>query len=1049
VGAPGSGFTHLHVHSYYSFLDGASSPEALARRAADLGQAALALTDWFGLYGAIEHRRACDQAGIRPLYGAEVAIGGGDSGERTTGHLTLLVKDRTGWQSLCRLLTAAQLAGGKGRPVLTAAMLADNTVGIVCLSGCRHGVVAAPLLADDEDRALAAARWLRGLFGPDAWLELPVTRHPDERLLAARLADLGDRLGIGVVATGNVHYATADDAPLADILACVRTGTTLDAARDLRPNHRYDLADATEMAARCPRYPEALANTAQVAARCRFDLAFGRHSFPAMPIPPRPGGTVTTPDEHLRSLCRCGLTLRYAGGDPALWRRAARQMDHELAVIARLELAGFFLLVADVVREARDRGIPHQGRGSAAGSVVSYSLGISRVEPLANRLLFERFLSVERGSLPDIDIDFGHLRREEIIQYLYRTYGAARVAMACTVQRYHHRGAVRDIGKAWGIPAPLLETIARRVRQRQDDSLAQAIVAVVGEEAARTPYWARFADLCERLVDTPRHLGIHNGGMVITGPDLAGLVPLERATMENRVVLQWDKESLEQAGLIKLDILALQALDMLDQAAGLVREHEGVDLALERLPLDDRATYDLLCRADTIGAFQVESRAQIQFLPLHQPRDFPSLVAQISIIRPGPLQGHMVHPYLRRRAGEEPVTYPHPSLEPVLRDTAGVILYQEQVLETARALAGFTLGEGDELRRAMGSQRSRERMQALRERFIGGALANGVPESVAAEVFRQLEGFAFYGFPRSHATAFARLAYESVYLKAHHPVAFYCARLNAQPGGFYSPSVVVGDARRHGVRILGPHLAASAYDCALERDADRQLGVRLGLRYVRGLADTTGRAVVTERVRRGPYRDLRDLCRRGRGFLTPEAITALIAAGACDHWGLPRRTLLWRLPATWRNASGLPLPVADVALPAATLPERVAGELWATGLPLTAHPLATVRAALDRAGILPVAALDTAPEGATVTVAGLAVVAQAPPTAKGTVFLSIEDETGLGNAILSPGVARSQRSALHAAPIISVTGRVQRRGTTTNLVVQRLAPWGTTRADPA
>lgn len=1040
--SPRSGFVHLHVHSHYSFLDGASSPEALAQRAADLNQGALALTDWFGVYGAIEHRQACERAHIRPICGAEVALQGGKTGETPKGHLTLLVKDRTGWRSLCRLLTAAQLAGGKGRPVLAAATLAANTAGLICLTGCRHGVVAARLLADDEDRALAAARWLRALYGDDLWLELPLTRQPDERLLAARLADLGDRLGVGMVATGNVHYATPDDAPLADVLACIRAGTTLAAARCLRPNHRHYLAGAEEMAGRCRAVPEALANTAHVAARCRFAPAFERHIFPAVPIPRDHDGITPTPAGYLRALCRDGLKRRYASGDPALRQRAMRQLDHELAVINSLGLSGFFLLVADMAREAQARGIPYQGRGSAAGSVVSYSLGISRVEPLTNRLLFERFLSTERGSLPDIDIDFGHLRREEIIQYLYRTYGATRVGMACTVQRYHHRGAARDVGKVWGIPAPTLEILAQRLRRRLDDSLAQAVVSVVGRAAARTPYWAQFVAMCERMVGTPRHLGIHNGGMVITGPELSEFVPLERATMEDRTVVQWDKESLELAGLIKLDILSLQALDMHHEAEQLVRECEGIDLDLGQLPVDDPATYDLLCRADTIGAFQVESRAQIQFLPLHQPRTFLDLVAQISIIRPGPLQGHMVHPYLRRRAGEEPVTYPHPSLEPVLRDTAGVILYQEQVLETARALAGFSLGEGDELRRAMGSQRSRERMQALKERFIAGAQERGVSPATAAEVFSQLEGFAFYGFPRSHATAFARLAYEAVYLKVHHPVVFYAARLNAQPGGFYSPSVILGDARRHGVRILAPDLAASAYDCTIERGADGGLGVRLGLRYVRGLADATGHALIVERERQGPYRDLPDLCRRGRGFLNREAITALVAAGACDGWRLPRRALLWQLPATWRNATGLSLPVADVALPAETLPERVAGESWATGLPLTMHPVATVRAALERAGILPVVALDTAPDGAVVTVAGLAVVAQAPPTAKGTVFLSLEDETGLGNAILSPTVARSQRAALHASPIITVTGRVQRRGVTTNLVVQTITPWG-------
>ena len=709
-------FVHLHAHSYFSFLDGASSPEALARRAAVLEQPALALTDWHGLYGAIQHRDACERVGIRPLFGAEVSIQREDGDGLPGGHLTLLVKDRLGWRSLCRLLTAAQLAGSKGQPRATPGMLAANSAGLLCLTGCRHGMVAAPLLADDEAGAALAAGWLGDLFGDDLWLELPLTARPGEALLAARLTTLGNLLGIGVVATGNVHYATPEDAPLADVLACIREGTTLVAARHLRPNAQHHLAAAAEMASRCPAHPETLMNTVVVAARCSFALDFGRHVFPAIaPLPHRESfGTcaVPTPDERLRALCRVGLTDRYSPGDPTLWRRAAQQLDYELAVIAKLELATFFLLVHGVVGFAKGRGIPCQGRGSAAGSVVSYTLGISRVEPLSNRLLFERFLSEERGSLPDIDIDFGHARREEVIQHVYDTYGAQHVGMACTVQTYHHRGAVRDVGKVLGIPPPTLEAVSKRVRQRLDDSLALAVAAVVGEAALTAPPWTWFVALCERLVGIPRHLGIHNGGIVVTGPPLGDLVPLERAAMAGRVVVQWDKESLEAAGLIKLDLLSLQVLDLVQEAVALAREHEGATVDLDRLSPDDPATYDLLRAADTIGAFQVESRAQQQFLPLHAPANFQDLVAQISIIRPGPLQGGMVHPYLRRRAGEDPVAYPHPLLEPVLRDTLGVILYQEQVLEAARALAGFSLGEGDELRRAMGSQRSRERMLA-------------------------------------------------------------------------------------------------------------------------------------------------------------------------------------------------------------------------------------------------------------------------------------------------------------------------------------------------
>lgn len=1040
-------YVHLHAHSCYSFLDGASSPEILARRAADLGQPALALTDWHGIYGAIEHRDACERVGVRPLYGAEIALHLDDGDDAPPGHLTLLVRDADGWRSLCRLLTAAQLAGSKGQPRAMPAMLAANTRGLVCLTGCRHGAVAAPLLVGDEDGAARAARWLLERFGDTLWVELPLNDRADDAALARRLAALAARLGLGTVATANVHYAVAADAPLADTLACIRAGTTLDAARHLRPNHCYHLASAAEMRARCPAHPEALVNTARIAEQCTFALDFGRHTFPAASVAPRPDGSTPTPDEHLRSLCRTGLTDRYAAGDPARWHRAARQLDHELAVIAKLDLAGFFLLVRDVVSFANGRGIPCQGRGSAAGSVVSYTLGISKVEPLANKLLFERFLSAERGSLPDIDIDFGHARREEVIQHLYQTHGARHVGMACTMQTYHTRGAVRDVGKALAIPPDTLKAIAKRVRQHLDDSLAQSVAVVGGPELALTTRWAWFIALCERLVGTPRHLGIHNGGVIVTGPPLGDLVPLERAAMEKRVVVQWDKDFLERAGLIKLDVLSLQALDMVQETVALVQQYEERTIDLDRLTPDDPATYDLICAADTIGCFQVESRAQQQFLPLHQPRTFSDLVAQISIIRPGPLQGGMVHPYLRRRAGEEPIVYPHPSLEPVLRDTLGVVLYQEQVLETARALAGFTLCEGDELRRAMGSQRSKDKMQAIRARFIVGAAARGVPETTAGTVFSQIEGFASYGFPRSHATAFARLAYETAFLRRHHLVPFICARLNAQPGGFYSPSVIINDARHHGVRVLAPDLAASEYNCTIERIAEpaggmpAQLAVRLGLRYVRGLADATGHTLLAARDHGGPFADLADLCRRGHAFLTPDAIPALIMSGACDAWGQPRRKLLWAIPTTWRGATGLPLPITAVPLPKETPPERVAAESWATGLPLTAHPVATIRPALDRTGVLTTAALDRATEGAAVTVAGLAIVAQQPPTARGVVFLSLEDEWGIASAILSPTVAKAQRAALHAAPVLLVTGVVQRRGPTTNLLVQAIVPW--------
>lgn len=1025
---------HLHVHSHYSFLDGASAPEALARRAADLGQPALALTDWNGLYGAVVFSVACQSAGVRPITGAEISLAATpDRGPG--GHLTVLCRDATGYRSLCRLLTAAQLAGSKGHAPVSPAQLAAHTEGLICLSGCRHGVLAAPLLAGDDTAAWTNALWLRELFGANFWVELPRNDRPDDRTLTHRLARLAARLGAGAVASANVHYATPAEGALADALACIRTGTTLEAARHLRPNHRYHLASNEEFTARFADLPEAVANTSVVAARAAFVLAFQPHTFPAVPLP-----AGRTADDQLRALCRSGLTERYAKLDADYWRRAVAQLDRELSVIASLELASYFLVVHDIVRFARERRVPCQGRGSAAGSVVAYTLGISRVDPLAHNLLFERFLSLERATTPDIDIDFAHTGREEVIQYIYQTYGEACVGMSCTIQTYHTRGAVRDLGKVFGFPAPIVEELSRRVRRSLDDSLPEAIVEVAGAGALDDPRWSAFALLCATLSGTPRHLGIHNGGVVITGPPLGELVPLERATMANRVVTQWDKDSLEAAGLIKLDVLALQSLDLIREAVELTHRHEGVPVDLDALPLDDQVVFELLRAADTIGCFQVESRAQQQILPLHEPTTFSDLANQIAIIRPGPIQAGMVHPYLRRRRGEERVTYPHPLLEPALRDTLGIILYQEQVLQVATALAGFTLGEGDELRRAMGAKRSTSRMQALRERFMLGAQERGLSTELAADIFQQVAAFAGYGFPRSHAVAFARLSYETAWLKAYHPVAFYCARLNAQPGGFYPPGVILGDARRHGVEIRGPDIARSDYNCTLE-PAPGACAVRLGLRYVRGVAEATGANLVAEREANGPFRDLAELCRRGRHALTPGAIAALIAAGACDGWGTARRALLWSLPSVWRDATGLPLPVTSIALPEETALERVRGEAWATGLPVSHHVVAAQRDVLSARGVRPLAALANVADGARVTVGGRLTLLQRPPTAKGVAFVSLEDETGLGNLVFTPAAFARCRVALHTAPLAVATGIVQRRGNVVNVQVHDVEPW--------
>jgi len=1027
-------YIELHCHSCFSLLDGASSPEALVDRAAALGYPALALTDHDGLYGAIRFWRAAMERGIKPLIGAEVAL-------IDHGHLTLLAETQRGYANLCRLLSAGQLAGQKGQPRVTLEMLARHVDGLLCLSGCRQGAIASALLAQNEPRARQAAAQLCEIMVGRFWIEIQRHYLPADARLNAALIALAHQLSVEIVATNNVHYADHSVQSLHDLLVCIRHGTTLPEAMAsglLHPNSEQYLKPAHEMATLFADLPQALRNSQLIAERCTAErciaprciaprsnvsLDFSTQRLPAFPVPE--GRTATT---YLRALCVAGLKYKF---DP-ITSQARAQLEHELTVIERVGLSGYFLVVWDIVRFARERGIRCQGRGSAANSLVAYLLDITPVDPLYHNLLFERFLSEGTHTMPDIDIDFAADRREEVIQYVHTRYGEDHVGMVCNLVTYRARLAVRDVAKALAFPPDVIDRAAKALDTHSTQVAAAEIESLLSQaqspDAADLP-WQVLITLLRQIEGIPRHLSIHVGGMLITAAPLVEVVPLERATMPGRVVVQWDKDSVEDAGLIKIDLLSLRTLGMVEEALAHVRERWGTELDLEHLPLDDPAVYELLQRADTVGCFQVESRAQAQMLPRLRPTCFEDLIVEVALVRPGPIQGNMVHPYLKRRQGLEPVCYPHPSLEPILAETLGVMIFQEQVIRVAVAVAGFSPGEADQLRRAISRNRSEAEIAALRTRFIAGAQSNGVDEAIASEVFRQLAAFSGYGFCKSHAAAFALVAYQTLYLKAHYPAAFYCALLNHQPMGFYAPEVLIGDARRHGVPILGPDVNHSTQTCTLASAVTLSAAssaVRLGLCYVHGLGEARHARIVEQRGD-VPFEGLPDFCRRTR--LPRPIVENLIRAGAMDGFG-SRRDLLWALGGLTYQEEGLDLEatIEPVALPNLSQWERTLWELELLGLTPGGHLVAMYRDQLRAQGVWSSRELEERCSGETVRVAGQVIVRQRPPSAKGFVFITLEDEEGLVNLIVQPPVYERYWHVLRTELLLLVEGQVQREG---------------------
>jgi error-prone DNA polymerase len=1001
-------FVELHARSAFSFLEGASSPEEIAERAAALGQPAAAILDRDNVSAAPRFYKRARQLGLRAHIGAEISAAGGS-------RFPLLAENRTGYRNLCRLITRMKLRAPKGEAAAALDDFADLAGGLVCLTGGESGPLARAIARGEGRECLDRLRSIFGRAG--VFVEIQRHRDREEEARNHQAIALARSAGMPVVATNGACYAAPERRELADVFTCLRHKTTISkAGRLLARNSEAYLKSTGQMASLFSDIPEAIENAAALSARLGFELSDFGYEFPRYPVPP--GETMTS---FLRALVGRLAPERFRPFTP----RVTRQLERELALIEKLGLEGYFLIVWDLVEFCRREKLLVQGRGSAANSAVCYALGITAVDPVKMELLFERFLSEERGEWPDIDLDLpSGDQREKVIQHVYRRYGKLGAAMTANVITYRGRSAIRDIGKVLEFDADALARLARLIPQwgwRDPDHTAERQFRDAGLDPAN-PAIGKFLALYAAVRDLPRHLGQHSGGMVICQGQLDSIVPLEPATMPGRVVIQWDKEDCADMGLIKVDLLGLGMLAVLEETTALVREHHGERVDLAHLPENDPAVYDALQRADTIGMFQVESRAQMSCLPRMRPRNFYDIAVQVAIIRPGPIVGKMLNPYLRRRQGKEAAVSLHPSLDTVLARTLGVPLFQEQLLRIAMIAAGFSGGEAEELRRAMGFKRSAVRMKEIEVRLREGMTRNGIGGEAEDAIVQSISSFALYGFPESHAISFALIAYASAYLKCHYLAAFTAAMLNNQPMGFYSPSTLVKDAQRHGLRVLPVHVNESVWPASV---ADRAT-IRLGLNYVRGLSQEAGEALVAERAR-GRFASVDDLRRRVPA-LDRGQLTALASVGALNFAGVHRRGALWDAALLAPPAGGL----LDAAAPSGDCPlqpmepmERLEADIRGLGLSVGRHPVAYARAALDRRRVLPASALARRRDRSAVRVAGCVICRQRPETAKGFVFLSLEDETGVSNVIVEPPVFDRFRDTIIASPFLLIHGTLQ------------------------
>jgi error-prone DNA polymerase len=1027
-------YVELHARSAFSFLQGASLPEEMAQICADHGMGAMALVDRDGVYGSPRFHQAAKKLGIRAHIGAEVTVEG-------AGRWPLLARDRTGYQNLCRLVTRYKLRAGKGEGSATAGEVAEHTEGLVCLTGGDDGPLAEALRRGGLDEARREAERLCAALGREhVYAELQRHYDPVEEARNQAVIEVARGLGLPLLATNGVAHATPAQREVLDVFTCLRHHTTLKrAGRILTRNAARHLRSPAAMARLFRDVPEAVARTEELSTRLGFTLADLGYEFPRYPVPEG-----ETANSFLRKRTDDGARQRYR----PYHEKARRQIERELALIEKLKLAGYFLIVWDIVRYCREAGILIQGRGSAANSAVCYALGITAVDPVGMDLLFERFLSEERGEWPDIDLDLpSGDRREKVIQHVYERYGRLGAAMTANVITYRGRSAVREVGKVLDFaPEDLgrLSSLVSRFEWKDPKDTDVKAFREAGFDLADARI-VKFLQLYRAVQDLPRHLGQHSGGMVVCQGQLDAVVPLEPASMPGRVVVQWDKDDCADMGIVKVDLLGLGMMAVLEDSITIIRDAWGEEVDLAHLPPDDPDVYAALQKADTVGLFQVESRAQMSCLPRLKPKSFYDIVVEVAIIRPGPIVGNMVHPYLKRRAGREEPVCLHPSLEPVLRRTLGVPLFQEQLLRMAMIAAGFTGGEAEELRRAFGFKRSERRMKDVEVKLRRGMDRNGITGQTQDAIVQSITSFALYGFPESHAASFALLAYASAWLKCRYPAAFTAAILNNQPMGFYHPATLVKDAQRHGVRIRPVDVARSQWDCTIESEgATRYL--RLGLRYVRGLREEAGRAIVAEREK-GPFAGIDDLARRVSALRKDELAT-LAEAGALNfirpEAARHRRDALWHAARAVRPPGELfrgtlpdegPSPLAPM-----TPDERREADYRDTGLTIGPHPMAARREELRDRGVLRAVDLLRLESGRHVTVAGAVICRQRPGTAKGFMFLSLEDETGIANGIVTPDMFDANRAVLVGEPFIIVHGVLQHQDGVVSVKVQRVEP---------
>jgi error-prone DNA polymerase len=1154
-------YVELHSRSAFSFLEGSSLPESLIARCAELQMPAMALLDRDGVYGAPRFHMAAKKARIKAHIGAGIACDfsfsprrHGDTEENLRSHffkvnrghhrntlekldssvspclrgevrIPLIVSSRPGYQNLCRLITKMKLRAAKSEGAVCEEELQEHAAGMICLTGGDDGPLAMALRRGGFEEARNATERLIHIFGREnVYVELQRHFHREQELRNRAAVDIARSLRLPLLATNGVRYAEKEDRALADVFTAIRNHCALSkAGRLLARNSECHVKSPREMARLFADLPEAIANTVELSSRLEFTLQELGYEFPKYPVPE--GESMMS---FLRERAREGFQSRYGRGDADLQSRARSQIERELKLIEKLKLPGYFLIVWDLVRYCREQGILVQGRGSAANSAVCYSLGITAVDPVKMELLFERFLSEERGEWPDIDLDLpSGDDREKVIQYLYRRYGERGAAMTANVITYRSRMASREIGKALGFDPETLDKVSAAVANWEYRDANDTFDRRFNDAGLdlRHPRIQKYFELCEAIQDLPRHLGQHSGGMVICQGQLDSVVPLEPASMPGRVVVQWDKEDCADLGIVKVDLLGLGMMAVLKDSLNLIHDHYGDEVDLAQLPADDEEVYSTLQKADTVGMFQIESRAQMSCLPRLKPKRFYDIVVQVAIIRPGPIVGQMVNPYLERRQGRQAVTYAHPSLEPVLKRTLGVPLFQEQLLKMAMVVAGFSGGEAEELRRAMGFKRSEKRMREIEAKLRAGMTRNGISHQAQEEIVLSITSFALYGFPESHAASFALIAYASAYLKQHYLAAFTAALLNNQPMGFYSPATIVKDAQRHGLKVLPVDVTKSDWECTIEHSAgksvvgrrslvvgksavgsrlstvgenlgDSTIALRLGLRYVRGLHEEAGRAIVRERER-ATFASIHDLARRVPELRKNE-LNTLAEIGALNAVGIsPRRhgdtenisknetesrfihleqsrdhgknkkefsvspclrgeALLHRRDALWSagvaaNAAGpllqgLDEPDMKSPLKIMSDEERLVADFHGTGMTVGPHPMAYHRARLQTMGIRTANELGKMPSGRVVRTAGGVIARQRPGTAKGFVFLSLEDETGVSNAIVTPDLFQRNRLLLSSEQFLLIEGMLQNQDGVISVKAARVEPLKITRA---